>query len=142
MELSCQYSVNASSLPSSVSLTCARKICIDVCLYNRLSGLLVAWLWRQQSREEFLAANRTQKGQIQRPLMIENVHMATRNLDLLESCTVRLDSLADDYTAIPLALNFIASGECNWITHQLRRRSNSIAPTQWHHSLHPSGTAL
>lgn len=31
----------------------------------RVSGLYVAWHWRYQSKSEFLAANRTQKGTLE-----------------------------------------------------------------------------
>lgn len=30
----------------------------------RLTGVYIAWNWRHQSKTEFLAANRTQKGQM------------------------------------------------------------------------------
>ncbi|CAL8576205.1 hypothetical protein XPA_002097 [Xanthoria parietina] len=48
-----------------------------------VTGVWIAWLWRGQSKKDFLANNRTQK-------------------------------------AIPLALNFIASGECSGSVHDTR----------------------
>ena len=33
---------------------------------GRVSGLYIAWSWRYQSKSQFLATNRTQKGQTQR----------------------------------------------------------------------------
>lgn len=32
---------------------------------HRVTGVWIAWLWRGQSKKDFLANNRTQKGQIQ-----------------------------------------------------------------------------
>lgn len=72
-------------------------------LDRRVSGLYVAWYWRHQSKSEFLATNRTQKGQTQRRLEKEHTHA-------LPTFLIN-KAVADRSPAIPLALNFIASGE-------------------------------
>jgi hypothetical protein len=75
------------------------------CTLRRVFGLYVAWRWRHQSKSEFLASNRTQKG--------KSFACAKHktSLQIPPSYTLRPDPLTV-LPAIPLAFNFIASGEC------------------------------
>jgi len=71
---------------------------------HRVVGCYVAWRLRKQSKLEWLSSNRTQKGQ-------ETLHQ-----DVLAQTSRFLrhqhGSEANDVLGFPLALNFIASGEC------------------------------
>jgi hypothetical protein len=74
-----------------------------------LSGLYVAWLFRHQSKGEWLSSNRTQKGQntSSDANLFEELYKALEApFHLIE------DELLTYSLAFPLALNFIASGEC------------------------------
>lgn len=71
----------------------------------RVTGLYIAWRWRHQSKSEFLASNRTQKGQTS--------STGEPPPALPPSLPPVQNPLANLSTAFPLALNFIASGECH-----------------------------
>lgn len=73
-------------------------------------GLYIAWTLRRQTKTEFLASNRTQKGQILRRAVHNAKTFATCPIPnvLLGSYIIVTNSCA----ALPLALNFIAAGEC------------------------------
>lgn len=84
-------------------------------LETSVTGLYVAWRFRHQSKSEFLSSNRTQKGQICRcPRSALTRGELTSFLSLKSStrCVSAPISNANDFPAIPIALNFIASGEC------------------------------
>ena len=83
------------------------KLIMNVCYFRRVSGLYVAWHWRRQSKSEFLAANRTQKGQTQQLVVDAAATSLTLPTELFKHWH------ANRQIAIPLALNFIASGECS-----------------------------
>lgn len=61
-------------------------------------GLFLAWKFRKQTKLEFIHSNRTQTGAYPPPIVLERVKKKKYILTPL---------------AIPLALNFAASGECS-----------------------------
>lgn len=81
-----------------------------------VTGLYIAWRFRHQSKSEFLSSNRTQKGQIYRRLRND---LAGSEITIspfppkapIVACPAEIDA-ANKFPAIPLAMNFIASGEC------------------------------
>ena len=85
---------------------------------HRVTGLWIAWLWRGQSKKDFLANNRTQKGQIRsRYLLLE---AAFEPPSLSSQTSALVEEILTALLAIPLALNFIASGECSGSVHDTR----------------------
>ena len=62
-------------IPSDICTTFLSLLRTDSLFFfdGRFTGLCVAWFWRHQSKAEFIASNRTQKGQI--PLADSSVEL-------------------------------------------------------------------
>lgn len=74
----------------------------------RVTGCYIAWRLRNQSKLEWLSSNRTQKGQntITRVAQVARCFLP----DIIGSG--EWACRANKCAGVPLALNFIASGEC------------------------------
>ncbi len=69
-----------------------------------VTGLYIAWRWRHQTKGQFLSSNRTQSGQ--------DLTSAIAHPFYSPITGFFIELRADSSLALPIALNFIAAGEC------------------------------
>lgn len=91
------------------------QMAADLVQWRRATGVWISWLRRRQSKADFLSSNRTQKGQDSNCLvaMRDAYHFTPCPATASQICLFAVYGLIlTNIVALPLALNFIASGEC------------------------------